>query len=83
MNPVAGEEPLGAGASKGSYFTVINPTGQSKRIELASGPFTIGRQNQNQFVLRDNRVSRVHARLEREGGPGRSGNELAPICADM
>lgn len=68
MNPVAGEEPLGAAASKGSYFTVINPSGQSKRIELASGPFTIGRQNENQLVLRDNRVSRVHARLEREGG---------------
>lgn len=67
MNPAAGEEPSGAAAPKGSYFTVINPSGQSKRMELTRGPFTIGRQSENQLVLRDNRVSRVHARLESEG----------------
>ena len=67
MNPAAGEESLGAAASKGSYFTVINTSGQSKRMELTRGPFTIGRQSENQLVLRDNRVSRVHARLESEG----------------
>ena len=68
MNLAAGEELHGAVAPKGSYFTVINPSGQSKRVDLTTGPFTIGRQGENQLVLRDNRVSRVHARIEWEGG---------------
>ncbi|MBK7928902.1 MAG: SpoIIE family protein phosphatase [Bryobacterales bacterium] len=45
---------------------MINPSGHTKRVEITAGPFTIGRQSENNLVLRDNRVSRVHARLERE-----------------
>lgn len=66
MTPAAGAEPPEPGASGGAYFTVINPSGHTKRVEITAGPFTIGRQSENNLVLRDNRVSRVHARLERE-----------------
>ncbi|MBN8731946.1 MAG: SpoIIE family protein phosphatase [Acidobacteria bacterium] len=66
MTPAAGAEPPEPGASGAAYFTVINPSGHTKRVEISAGPFTIGRQGENNLVLRDNRVSRVHARLERE-----------------
>lgn len=48
-------------------FTVVTPGGQRSRTPLAASPFLIGRQSGNQLVLRDNRVSRVHARVTREG----------------
>lgn len=48
-------------------FTVVTPGGQRSRTPLATSPFLIGRQSGNQLVLRDNRVSRVHAQVTREG----------------
>ncbi len=48
-------------------FTVVTPGGQRSRTPLAASPFLIGRQSGNQLVLRDNRVSRVHAKVTREG----------------
>jgi serine phosphatase RsbU (regulator of sigma subunit) len=51
-----------------AWFQVTNPSGQTTRADLLSFPFTIGRQSDNQLVLRDNRVSRVHARIEQDAG---------------
>ena len=48
-------------------LAVINPSGQRTRLLVDTAPFLIGRQPDNQLVLRDNRVSRVHARITREG----------------
>ncbi len=46
---------------------VINPSGNRTRVPLDPLPFTIGRQGTNNLVLRDNRASRMHARIVREG----------------
>lgn len=48
-------------------LVVINPSGNRRRVPLSPLPFLIGRQADNQLVLRDNRISRVHARIESEG----------------
>lgn len=68
MNDSPGGAPLGASAPKGAFLTIIHPTGQSRRMELGCEPLTIGRQSENSIVLRDNRVSRIHARMELEAG---------------
>lgn len=47
---------------------VINPAGNRSRVALEPLPFLIGRQAGNQLVLRDNRASRVHARIVEEKG---------------
>ena len=47
---------------------VINPSGNRTRIPLAQLPFQIGRQGDSQLVLRDNRISRTHARVVTENG---------------
>lgn len=44
-------------------LAVINPSGNRSRVPLEHLPFTIGRQGGNHLVLRDNRVSREHARI--------------------
>lgn len=49
-------------------LVVINPSGNRSRISLDTVPFMIGRQADNQLVLRDNRASRVHARIVAEDG---------------
>jgi phosphoserine phosphatase RsbU/P len=47
---------------------VINPSGNRSRIPVAPLPFQIGRQAGNHLVLRDNRISRSHARIVSENG---------------
>jgi serine phosphatase RsbU (regulator of sigma subunit)/pSer/pThr/pTyr-binding forkhead associated (FHA) protein len=47
---------------------VVNPSGHRIRVPIESVPFIIGRQGDNQLVLRDNRASRVHARIVAEEG---------------
>jgi serine phosphatase RsbU (regulator of sigma subunit) len=47
---------------------VIDPSGHRSRVELASLPFKIGRQADNDLILRDSRASRLHARILRQGG---------------
>jgi serine phosphatase RsbU (regulator of sigma subunit) len=42
---------------------VIDPNGHRTRIALAPLPFRIGRQADNDFVVRDSRASRLHARI--------------------
>ncbi|MEZ5351230.1 MAG: SpoIIE family protein phosphatase [Bryobacteraceae bacterium] len=49
-------------------FTVINPSGQKSTVAIDRSPFVFGRQADNDLALRDNRVSRVHARIVREEG---------------
>ena len=45
---------------------VVNPSGNRSRVSIDTLPFLIGRQAGNQLVLRDNRASRVHARIVAE-----------------
>lgn len=47
---------------------VLNPSGQRHRVPLEPLPFLMGRHTDNQLVLRDNRVSRNHARIFAENG---------------
>ena len=47
---------------------VIDPSGHRSRVELAPMPFKIGRQADNDLILRDSRASREHARIVRKGG---------------
>ena len=42
---------------------VLNPYGQRTRVAVAPVPFLIGRNSDNNLVLRDNRVSRSHLRI--------------------
>jgi sigma-B regulation protein RsbU (phosphoserine phosphatase) len=49
-------------------LVVVNPSGNRSRVLIDTVPFTIGRQGDNQLVLRDNRASRVHARIVAEDG---------------
>lgn len=51
-----------------AVLTVINPSGQRSRAVVNQTPFQIGRQADNQLVLRDNRVSRVHAQIVAQDG---------------
>ncbi|MCW5982471.1 MAG: SpoIIE family protein phosphatase [Bryobacteraceae bacterium] len=45
---------------------VSSPSGLRRRVPVEKTPFTIGRQGSNDLVIRDNRVSRQHARIVRE-----------------
>lgn len=50
-------------------LVIINPSGGRSRAALDPLPFLIGRQAGNHLVLRDNRISRCHARIVAgEGG---------------
>jgi serine phosphatase RsbU (regulator of sigma subunit) len=51
-----------------AILAVVNPSGQKSTVSLSVSPFVFGRQAENDLVLRDNRVSRVHARIVRENG---------------
>src|SRR5258706_15535304 len=44
-------------------LAVVNPSGNRSRASILNTPFTIGRQSDCELVLRDNRVSRNHARI--------------------
>src|SRR5687767_15078705 len=49
-------------------LVVVNPSGTRSRIPLAPVPFSIGRQSDNNLILRDNRASRNHARIDLDTG---------------
>lgn len=44
-------------------LVVVNPSGGRSRVSLDPLPFLIGRQAGNHLVLRDNRISRCHAKI--------------------
>ncbi len=46
---------------------VFSPGGSRTRVALTSLPFRIGRQQDNDLVLRDNRISRNHAVIDADG----------------
>jgi serine phosphatase RsbU (regulator of sigma subunit) len=47
---------------------ILNPSGQRSRVALEPLPFILGRHTDNNLVVRDNRVSRTHARIFAERG---------------
>ena len=49
-------------------LVVVDPSGHRSSVVIHTLPFRIGRQAGNQFVLRDNRASRVHASIFSEQG---------------
>ena len=49
-------------------LVVINPSGNRAKVLVESTPFTIGRLSDNHLTLRDNRISRAHARIVYDGG---------------
>ena len=49
-------------------LAVTNPSGNRSRVIVDTFPFLIGRQGDNHLVLRDNRISRSHARIAVESG---------------
>lgn len=55
-------------ATRNASVVVSTPSGTRTRVAIAPVPFHIGRQSDNQLVLRDNRASRTHARIEVEAG---------------
>ncbi len=57
-----------AGETDPASLIVIDPNGHRARVALNEFPFKIGRQADNQLVIRDSRSSRNHARIIRENG---------------
>ena len=47
---------------------VLHPSGQRTQVSIDKLPFRIGRNTDNDLVLRDNRASRSHARIVAENG---------------
>ncbi|HEX5228642.1 MAG TPA: SpoIIE family protein phosphatase [Bryobacteraceae bacterium] len=63
-----GSEAPASSAVRTAAFAVTNPSGNHSRVVIDRLPFLIGRQGDNNLVLRDNRISRSHARLLTENG---------------
>jgi serine phosphatase RsbU (regulator of sigma subunit) len=51
-----------------AHLAVVNPSGQRTRCALSASPFLFGRHSDNNLVLRDNRISRVHGRILEQDG---------------
>ena len=49
-------------------LVVVHPSGTRSKVILETLPFSIGRNADNNLVLRDNRASRNHARIVLEDG---------------
>lgn len=62
------QNPANGVMARPATLVVINPSGNRNRVPITPMPFTIGRQADNHLVLRDNRASRNHARIQAEGG---------------
>ncbi len=52
----------------GASLTVTDPSGHTTTFPIDSTPFHLGRQADNQLVIRDSRASRRHARIVAENG---------------
>ncbi|HUA19796.1 MAG TPA: SpoIIE family protein phosphatase [Bryobacteraceae bacterium] len=55
-------------ADRAPALEVTNPSGNRSRAVIDPLPFLMGRQGENHLVLRDNRISRSHARIVLEEG---------------
>lgn len=60
--------PPGERPRRQACLIVASPSGHRRRIALDKTPFTIGRQADNDLVIRDTRASRRHARIVEEDG---------------
>jgi len=49
-------------------LVVVDPTGARREVPIAAFPLRMGRQPDNELVLRDTRVSRVQAQITAENG---------------
>ena len=49
-------------------LVVINPSGNRTKVLIGATPFQMGRQSDNHLALRDNRISRAHARIVYDNG---------------
>jgi serine phosphatase RsbU (regulator of sigma subunit) len=49
-------------------LVVINPSGNRNKVLINETPFQIGRQSDSHLTLRDNRISRAHARISYDNG---------------
>ena len=49
-------------------LVVINPSGNRNKVLIGATPFQMGRQSENDLTLRDNRISRAHARIVYDNG---------------
>lgn len=58
----------GPPAGRAPALAVTNPSGNRSRVSIDAVPFLIGRQGENNLVLRDNRISRSHARIAAQNG---------------
>lgn len=56
-----------ADAVASAALDVIHPSGERTRIPIQPLPFRIGRGPDNDLILRDNRASRAHASISRDG----------------
>jgi serine phosphatase RsbU (regulator of sigma subunit)/pSer/pThr/pTyr-binding forkhead associated (FHA) protein len=63
MGPTAAVAPGPPPAS----LVVVDPSGHRTRVPIDPLPFQIGRMADNRLVIRDSRVSRVHARISAVG----------------
>jgi phosphoserine phosphatase RsbU/P len=64
MEPV----PAASRAAAPASLVVTDPNGHRTRVSIDPLPFQIGRQPESHLILRDSRVSRVHARILVENG---------------
>lgn len=63
-----GPEAPASGTARSPALAVTNPSGNHSRVAIDRLPFLIGRQGENNLVLRDNRISRNHARISADHG---------------
>ena len=54
---------MNAAQPRPAALIVINPSGNRNKVLIAATPFQMGRQSENDLTLRDNRISRAHARI--------------------
>ncbi len=69
--PTGVPQPERAGAMappRPAAIVVTSPSGNRFRVPIDSLPFMIGRHADNSLVLRDNRISRSHARIVADNG---------------
>jgi phosphoserine phosphatase RsbU/P len=60
-------QPASLHAAPPASLLVSDPNGHRERVSVDPIPFSIGRQPESHLLLRDSRVSRVHARIVVEG----------------
>lgn len=56
-------DPVAAAAAQAASLVVVDPHGHRVRVPVEPLPFRIGRQPENELIVRDSRVSRTHARI--------------------